>query len=169
MPRARDYPDAVKRLLLSSAFVAIALAASSCGGGGGTEPLSKSQYEAEIGSIFRQVQGKTLPSVLAVSPADQGEAARRLKGAETTLHEEAMKLAEMKPPADAEAPTSELATAFGQIADRVTAVRRDAEDGNFLRLEQFKARISSDPAVAQVRNAVIQLVNLGYDVAGGGP
>src|SRR5207247_4789866 len=98
---------------------------------GSDKPLSKSDYEAQIGTIFRQLQGKTLPSVLAVSPADQQEAVRRLKSAEKTLHEEATKLAEMNPPADAAAPTSELASAFRQIADDVTAARKDAEGGNF--------------------------------------
>jgi hypothetical protein len=159
----------VKRLLLVSALTLVAIGATGCGGGGGDKPLSKSDYEAQIGAIFRQLQGKTLPAVLAVSPADPEQAVQRLKSAEKTLHESATKLGEMKPPGDATGPTSELASAFKRIADQVTAVRKDAESGNFLRLEQFKARISSDPAVAQVRDAVIQLVNLGYEVAGGGP
>jgi hypothetical protein len=159
----------VKRLLLVSALTLVTFGATGCGGGGGDKPLSKSDYEAQIGAIFRRLQEKTLPAVLTVSPGNREEAIRRLKSAERTLHESATKLAEMKPPADATGPTSELATAFKRIADGVTAVRKDAEGGNFLRLEQFKARISSDPAVAQVRDAVIQLVNLGYEVAGGGP
>jgi hypothetical protein len=158
----------VKRLLLAATLALTTLVASSCGGGS-EKPLSKADYEAQIGAIFRQLQGKTLPAVLAVSPADPEGAVRRLKSAEKTLDEEATKLAEMKPPSDATAPTSQLASAFKQIADEVTAARKQAESGNFLRLEQFKARISSDPAVAQVRDAVVQLVNLGYEVAGGGP
>jgi hypothetical protein len=159
----------VKRALLVSALTLVVLGAGGCGGGGSDKPLSKSDYEAQIGAIFRQLQGKTLPAVLTVSPANREEAVRRLKSAERTLHESATKLAEMKPPTDATAPTSELASGFKQIADKVTAARKDAEGGNFLRLEQFKARIASDPAVARVRDAVIQLVNLGYEVAGGGP
>jgi hypothetical protein len=159
----------VKWALLVSALTLVAIGASGCGGGGGDKPLSKSDYEAQIGAIFRQLQGKTLPTVLAMSPADPERAVRRLKSAEKTLHEEAAKLAEMRPPADATGPTSELASAFRQIADKVTAARKAAESGNFLRLEQFKARISSDPAVGQVRDAVVQLVNLGYEITGGGP
>jgi hypothetical protein len=158
----------VKRLLLVAILALTALVAGSCGGRS-DKPLSKSDYEAQIGAIFRQLQGKTLPAVLAVSPADPDGAVRRLKSAEKTLREKATKVAEMKPPADATGPTSELASAFKQIGDQVTAARKEAESGNFLRLEQFKARISSDPAVAQVRDAVIQLVNLGYEVAGSGP
>jgi delta 1-pyrroline-5-carboxylate dehydrogenase len=159
----------VTRLLLAATLALITLVVSSCGGGGSDKQLSKSDYEAQIGAIFRQLQGKTLPTVLAMSPADPERAVRRLESAEKTLHAEATKLAEMKPPADATGPTSELASAFKKIADEVTAARKAAEGGNFLRLEQFKAGVSSDPAVAQVRDAVIQLVNLGYEVAGGGP
>jgi hypothetical protein len=157
----------VKRLL-ASLLALVALLASSCGGGD-NKPLSKAEYEAQLGAIFRELQGKTLPGILTVSPSAREEAVRRLKAAETTLHDDAKKLAEMKPPADAAGPTSQVATAIKRIADRVSAARKDAEDANFGRLEQFKVQISSDPAVAQVRDAVIQLVNLGYDVAGPGP
>jgi hypothetical protein len=156
----------VRRLVL---FIALTLVASSCGGGGGTKPLSKVEFEAQLGSIFRQIQGKTLPAVIRVSPADPKQAVRRLKDAEETLQDDAAKLAAMKPPADAVGATSQLAAAMKRIADRVTAARKDAERGNFGRLEQFKVQIASDPAVAQARDAVVQLVNLGYDVAGPGP
>jgi hypothetical protein len=156
----------VRRLAL---VIALALVATACGGGGGNKPLSKSEYEAQLGSILREVQGRTLPAVVRVSPAERERAVRRLEDAETTLHSDAEKLAEMKPPADAAGPTSQLAMALKHIADRVTAARKGAEDGNFARLERFKVQIASDPAVAQARDAVVQLVNLGYDVAGPGP
>ena len=148
--------------------IALALLATSCGGGGGG-PLTKAEFEAQLGSIFREIQNKALPAVIRVSPADPKQAVRRLKDAETTLHDDASKLAEMKPPANAVAATSQLAAALSRIADRVTAARKDAEKGDFGRLEQFKVQIANDPAVAQARDAVVQLVNLGYDVAGPGP
>jgi hypothetical protein len=156
----------VRRLVL---FIALALVASSCGGGGGSKPLSKAEFEARLGSIFREAQGKTLPAVMAVSPADPKQAVRRLKQAERSLHDAAAKLAAMKPPANAAGATSQLAAAMKRIADRVTAARKDAEEGDFARLERFKLQIGSDPAVARVRDAVVQLVNLGYNVAGPGP
>ncbi len=94
---------------------------------------------------------------------------RRLRNAETTLHDDADKLAGMNPPADAAGPTSQIAEGIKQVADAVTAARKDAEQGNFARLEQFKAQISTDPAIVRVRDAIIQLVNLDYNVAGSGP
>jgi hypothetical protein len=158
----------VSRLLVL-VLALTALVASSCGGGGGNKPLSKSEYEAQIGAILRPLQERTLREALAASPADPKHAVTRLKTAETALHDDADKLAKMKPPSDAAGPTSQIAQALGRIADRVTAIRKDAEKGNFARLEQFKVQIAADPSVRQIRDAIIQLVNLGYDVAGAGP
>jgi hypothetical protein len=157
------------RGILASLLALVALLASSCGGGGENKPLTKAEYEKELGTMFRELQGKTLPGVLTVSPAAREGAVRRLKDAEATLRGDATKLAEMKPPADAAGPTSQIASAIKEIAGRVSEARKDAEDGNFGRLEQFKVQIASDPAVAQIRDAVVRLVNLGYDVAGPGP
>jgi hypothetical protein len=75
----------------------------------------------------------------------------------------------MQPPPDAVDPTQRLADGINHIADEVTAVRKDAEQGNFGRLVQFKLNIASDPAVAQIQAAITDLINLGYDIAGSGP
>ena len=155
--------------LLVLVLALTALVASSCGGGGGNKPLSKSEYEAQIGAILRPLQEKTLRDAILASPADPKRAVSRLKAAETALHDDADKLAKMNPPADAADATSRIAQALGKIADRVTAIRKDAENGNFAMLEQFKVQISTDPSVRDIRDAIIQLVNLGYDVAGPGP
>jgi hypothetical protein len=157
------------RLFPALVLAGAALVATSCGGANDNKRLSKSEYEAQMGAILRPLQEKTLRGVLTASPANPSEVVRRLKGADTTLHDDAEKLAEMNPPADASGPTSGIAQAVKKIADRVTAVRKDAEDGSFLRLEQFKARLLADPAVAQIRDAIVQLVNLGYNIAGSGP
>ena len=159
----------VKPLLLAATLALAGLVASSCGGGGGEKPLSKSDYEAQIGATLRPLQERTLRGVLTASPASPDEAVRRLKTAETTLHDDAEKLAEMKPPADAAGPTAQIADGIEQVADQVTAARKEAEHGNFARLEQLKAQIGADPAVARVRDAIVRLVNLDYDVAGSGP
>jgi hypothetical protein len=145
-----------------------ALAAASCGGND-NQPLSKSEYETQVGAVLRPLQEKTLRAVLTASPGNPHEAVRRLKSAEASLHDGAEKLAEMNPPADAAGPTSQITQGLGAIADRVAAARKDAEDGNFGRLEQFKAQIAADPAVQQIRDAIVQLVNLDYNVAGSGP
>jgi len=75
----------------------------------------------------------------------------------------------MKPPPDAVTATSQLADGVGKLADKVTAVRKDAEHGSFARLEAFKLQLGSDPAVAEVRSAATQLIDLGYDIAGNAP
>ena len=75
----------------------------------------------------------------------------------------------MEPPADAVDPTQRLADGIKHIADEVTAIRKDAEQGSFGRLVQFKLNIASDPAVAEIQAAVRDLINLGYDIAGSGP
>jgi hypothetical protein len=149
-------------------LAAIALAAASCGGGG-DGPLSKADYEQQVGAILRPIQETTLPNVLQISPDQADQAIQQLKQAETKLHDDAETLRTMKPPEDVTGPTTELAEGIGRIADQVTSVRKGAESGNFNRLEQFKVQVGSDPAVAQIRAAITELINLGYDVAGNTP
>ena len=160
----------VKRALLLILPAALALAGSSCGGGGSGQ-LSKSDYETKIGSIVRPLQepGGTLQSVVTISAADPKGAVRALKDGESKLQDAASELASMKPPDDAVAPTQAIAKGVREIADQVTAVRKDAERGNFAGLIQFKLSLSSDPAVSEIRDAAVQLINLGYNIAGAGP
>jgi hypothetical protein len=162
-----DYPEPVQRRSLALALALVALTAASCGGGG-SKQLSKSEYETQVGATLRPLQEKTLPEVVVISPAEPKRAVNRLKEVEHALHDASSKLASMKPPGDAAGPTAAIADAIGKIGDEVTAIRKDAEGGNFLKLEQFKLRVASDPAVGQIRDAIVQLVNLGYNIAGAG-
>jgi hypothetical protein len=155
----------VKWALLLTLVAALALAASSCGGGGGQ--LSKSEFEAKIGAILQPLQGSTLQDLVTISAGDRAGAVQALKDGESKLHDAASELGSMKPPDDAVEPTRLLAKGVGEIADQVTAVRKDAERGDFARLVQFKVTLASDPAVSEIRDAAVQLINLGYNVTGG--
>jgi hypothetical protein len=157
----------VKRALLLTLLAALALVVSSCGGGGGQ--LSKSEFEAKIGAILRPLQGSTLQDLVTISAADRAGAVRALKDGESKLDDAASGLESMKPPEDAVEPTQLLAKGVREIADQVTAVRKDAERGDFARLVQFKIGLASDPAVSEIRDAATQLINLGYNIAGEGP
>jgi len=146
----------------------LALVVSSCGGGG-NEQLSKSEYESKIGAILQPLQGSTLQKLVTISSGDRDRAVEALKEGESTLRGAASELASMKPPDDAVDPTALLAKGVREIADQVTAVRKDAERGDFARLLRFKITLASDPAVAEIRDAVLQLINLGYNPTGGSP
>lgn len=161
----------VKRALLLILPAALAVVGASCGGGGGGGQLSKAEYEAKIGAIVGPLQkpGGTLQRIVAISAADQAGAVTALKDGESKLHAAASDLDSLEPPDDAVAPTQALAKGVGEIADQVTAVRKDAEQGNFARLIQFKISLSSDPAVAEIRDAAVELINLGYNITGQGP
>ena len=157
----------VKRALLLILPAALALAGSSCGGGGGQ--LSKGDYEAKIGAIVQPIQSSTLQKLVAISAADQPGAVRALKDGESKLNDAASELDSMKTPDDAVEPTQLLAKGVREIAGQVTAVRKGAERGDFARLVQFKLTLASDPAISEIRDAATQLVNLGYNIAGQGP
>ena len=158
----------MKRLLLLIPAFGLVLVVSSCGGGG-NEQLSKSEYEAKIGAILQPLQGSTLQKLVTISPADHDRAVSALKDGESKLREAASELNSMKPPDDAAEPTQLLAKGVNEIADEVTAVRKDAERGDFARLLRFKITLASDPAVAEIRDAALQLINLGYNPTGGSP
>ena len=158
----------VKRALPVVMLAALALAASSCGGGGDKQ-LSRSEYETQVGAILQPLQGTTLQDLVSISPADKDQAIAALKNGETKLHNAASNLSSMQPPDDAVDATQRLAHGVGQIADEVTAVRKGAEAGDFAKLVQFKVSLASDPAVLEIRDAALELINLGYNVAGSGP
>ncbi|MDQ2909735.1 MAG: hypothetical protein M3R39_01740 [Actinomycetota bacterium] len=157
----------MKRALILTLLAALALTASSCGGGGGQ--LSKSEFEAKIGAILRPLQGSTLQNLVTVSAADRTGAVRALKDGESKLQDAASELDSMKPPDDAVELTQVLAKGVREIADQVTAVRKDAERGDFARLVQFKIRLASDPAILEIQDAATQLIKLGYNIAGEAP
>jgi hypothetical protein len=150
-------------LILASGLL---LLVSACGGGGSGQ-LSKSEYESKIGAILQPLQGSTLQKLVTISPADRDRAVRALEDGESKLHAAASELESMKPPDDAVEPTRLLAKGVRAIADQVTAVRKDAERGDFARLVRFKVTLASDPAVAQIRDAALQLINLQYNITGG--
>ena len=158
----------VKRALPLVMLSALALAASSCGGGGDKQ-LSKSEYETQVGAILQPLQGATLQDLVSISPTDKDQAIAALKNGETKLHNAASNLSSMQPPDDAVDATQRLAHGVGQIADEVTVVRKAAEAGDFSKLVQFKVSLASDPAVSEIRDAALELINLGYNVAGSGP
>jgi hypothetical protein len=146
----------------------VLLVVSACGGGGDGQ-LSKSEYESKIGAILQPLQGSTLQKLVTISPGDRDRAVRALRDGESTLQEAASELASMQPPDDAVDPTRSLANGVRRIADQVTAIRKDAERGDFARLLRFKITLASDPAVAEIRDAAVQLINLGYNITGGRP
>jgi hypothetical protein len=159
----------VKRALIVILLAGVALAGSSCGGGGGSKQLTASEYETQVGDILQPLQQSTLPNLVAIAASDRQRAVTALKNGEAKLKDAASQLSSMQPPPDAVNPTQRLADGISHISDEVTAVRKDAEDGNFGKLVQFKLNIASDPAVAEIQAAVRDLINLGYDIAGSGP
>ena len=159
----------MKRALIVILLAGLALAASSCGGGGGSKQLTASEYETQVGDILQPLQQTTLPGIVAVTASDRDRAVTALKNGEKKLQDAASELGSMQPPPDAVDPTQRLAEGINHIADEVTAIRKDAEQGNFSRLVQFKLNLTSDPSVAQIQAAVTDLINLGYDIAGSGP
>jgi hypothetical protein len=159
----------VKRAPIAILLAVLGLAASSCGGDGGSKQLSASEYETQVGDILQPLQQTTLPNLVAIAATDRQRAVTALKNGEAKLNDAASQLSSMQPPADAVDPTQRLADGINHISDEVTAVRKDAEQGNFRKLVQFKLNIASDPAVAEIQAAVRDLINLGYDIAGSGP
>ena len=147
----------------------IVLLAGACGSDS-NKPLSKEEYGAEVGSVLRPLQNKILPGVIATSPAEGTRAVERLRDAEHMCREGGDKLAGLRPPDDAAAAHNQLVDGLRRLADEVGRMRKGAERGNFLRLEQFKVQAASDPGFAQIRSAVGQLIGLGYSsIVGQGP
>jgi hypothetical protein len=158
----------VKRVLLSISALGLVLMVSSCGGGGNGQ-LSKSEYESKIGAILQPLQGSTLQKLVTISPGDRDRAVLALKDGESTLRDAVSELESMKPPDDAVDPTRLLAKGVRAIAGQVTAIRKDAERGDFAGLLQFKISLGTDPAVSDIRDGATQLIGLGYNIAGTGP
>jgi len=138
------------------AVAALAAVLAGCGGGG-SKPLSKGQYVAQMRAIGTSL-GRSLDGVSkARTPAATTAA---LAAVQTELRSDAKKLGSIRPPAGAKAWHAKLVAATGEMADELDSliVRLRNGDGNAVWV------VTTTPGFRAILDASNGIIASGYPI-----
>lgn len=156
---------AVKRVLIVAA--AVALLASSCGGG---SPLTKAEYERrvhEISQLLSETLQETFSSPQFQNRSSLKDVADVLREGQEDIEDAAGRLDDVNPPVEIESTHDQLVQGirdfgkdFGRFADAT-------EKGDLAALQRFSQQISDEslPSMIAVNKATEALKAKGYDIA----
>ena len=150
----------MKRVIALLALAgAVALVAAGCGGGG-SKPLSKAEYEKQMGAI-----GQTLTDSLNAlgTATSAAKAATSLKNIQTELRTAADKMEAITPPDDVKTEHAQLASGVREFGDQLDPVIKKLEGGNLPAL----AAVTSLTALAKIQKASTAINDKGYNIGSG--
>ena len=146
------------RLLALAALLAVVV--SSCGGGGGAKPLSKDDYESQVGTI---AVGLT-EAIQAVGAATTVKTTvKALEKCQRTFEQAATEMAAITPPVDIAAEHEALTKAVGEFGEELNTIIGRVAHGNRLAV----AGIQALPALAKIVRSSADIGQKGYDLGGG--
>jgi hypothetical protein len=149
----------VVRLLTLAALLAVVL--SGCGGGGGgTEPLSKDDYEAQVGTIAVGLT-EAIQEVGAATTVKT--TVKALQKCQQTFEQAAAKMDAITPPEDIAAEHAALTKAVGEFGEELNTIIARVARGNRLAV----AGIQALPALAKIVRSSADIGQKGYDLGGG--
>ena len=135
-------------------------------GCGGSARLSHDEYQRELRTTWRATGSAIVKGRLAVERASNAKgAAARIADIEDGVRDGADRLDELKPPADAEEPNSELVTALRAMADELETIRARSGDEGLRPRQDFGRQLERLEGVRRVRAALEKLQSAGYQPA----
>jgi hypothetical protein len=140
--------------------VVVVVAVFAVVGRGGNDRLSKPQYERKVQTVYADVQ-KAFRETNVKAPA---ELAVRVEAAQQQLREAAEQLDGIEPPKTVEAENREIVEGMRAYADDLDALRIAAGGGDQGAIENFNAKIPTNPAVQKIAAAAQALERNGYEV-----
>jgi chromosome segregation ATPase len=149
---------AIAALLLA---ILVALGGVGCGGGS-SDRLSKSEYEAKVKSIGKDLQ--TSLNTFNSNNKDLGALETKVGQAQTKLQSAASQLKGLKPPSDAEADTKKLAAGLTGLANQFNSLKQALASGDLAKVQQTANAFKGSPAAADAKAATEDLKKKGYDV-----
>ena len=150
---------------LVAATVAIAGTAvllAGCGGGGGGDRLSKSQYEQKL-----RDEGKALQSsfgAISANPSSLKQLAASVSKAQTAAKNAASDLDNLKPPKDAAADNQKLVKALNVIATEMGKLKAAAAKGDQVAAAKVSQDINASQALKEAQDATNDLKKKGYSI-----
>jgi phage terminase small subunit len=121
--------------------------------------VSKAEYEQVVRSAYAGVRE-------AFRATDVGPAllAARVAAAQKELRSASRKLGRLTPPKEVRDENLVLAAALTEYADDLEEVRQAAVAGNAQRIAAFSAKVSMNPAIKKIVEAVEEMTLKGYDL-----
>ena len=121
--------------------------------------VSKAEYEQAVRTAYAGVRE-------AFRATDVGPAvlAARVAAAQNELREASKSLDSLQPPKKVRDENLVLAAALADYADDLEEVRQAAVAGNAQRIAAFSARVSTNPAIKKIVEAVEEMTLKGYDL-----
>jgi predicted nuclease with TOPRIM domain len=143
--------------LVAAAVVALA---AGCGGGG-SERLSKSEYEQKIKAEGSQLK-TAFSAVDLTNPANMRELTTKITSLQQELEQSADDIEALKPPEDAEAANAKLADTLHKAAVKFGELKRAAEALDQQRIQQLTQEVGT--VLQKGRAATDELKAKGYDI-----
>jgi hypothetical protein len=150
----------VTRLVALGAVLAVVLSGCGGGGGDGSKPLSKDDYEAQVGTIAVGLT-EAIQEVGAATTVKTTVTA--LQKCQQTFEQAAAKMEAITPPDDIAAEHAALTKAVGEFGEELNTIIGRVARGNRLAV----AGIQALPALAKIVRSSADIGHKGYDLGGG--
>jgi SMC interacting uncharacterized protein involved in chromosome segregation len=141
--------------------VAAVLVALGTGCGGGSERLSKSDYEQKL-----KAEGSELKTAFSATNIESSsgfeELAKQIAKLQRSLDRSASDIEALKPPKDAEADNQKIADALHKAADKFGELKQAAKDHDLRRIQKINKDVST--VLDQGKSAASDLKSKGYDI-----
>src|SRR5436190_19138824 len=131
----------------------VALGAAGCGGGGNSDQLSKSDYEAKVKAIAGDLQ-TSLSSLSTGNSKDLGAFETKVGTAQTKLQDASSKLKGLKPPDDAKSDNTKLANGLSGLASACTNLKQALAARNIAKIQLRANEIQNLASVQDIRAAI---------------
>jgi soluble cytochrome b562 len=136
---------------------ASALLVSGCGGGGGSKPLSKAEYQTQMRTIGDAL-GNSLNSLGTASSATKAVTA--VKKVQTDLRDAADDMADISPPEAVEKEHGDLVAGVREFADELDPIIEKLDKGNLQALQS----VASVKALPKIQNAANAINKKGFKI-----
>lgn len=147
---------------VAALLLALVVAIGVAGCGGGSDRLSKTEYEGklkDIGSSFQSISTAFQGNNSSIGAVEQ-----KMGTAQTKLQDAANSLNGLKPPKDAEADNKKLAGALSSLSKAVNNVKQALAAKNLAQVSANVRALQSSPAIKDARDATADLQKKGYKV-----
>jgi chromosome segregation ATPase len=155
--RARGRIRAAAALLL-----ALAVVFGAVGCGGGSDQLSKTQYENKLKGIGTDLQ--TSFNAIQGQGNNIGAIETKVSQAQTKLQQAANEVKGLKAPKDAQADNTKLGNALAGLAGAMNSFKQALASKNISKIQQEAKSFQTSPSIADAKAAVDDLKKKGYSI-----
>jgi hypothetical protein len=142
-------------------LLALLVALGGIGCGGGSDRLSKSEYEAKLKDIGGEV---TSSFGNFDTSKGSGSIEQQIGQAQTKLNSAANELRKLKPPKDAEADTAKLADGLSGLARQFNSLKQAIAAGNMAQVQKIANGVKTSPSTVGLNQAAADLKKKGYQI-----